>query len=737
MIDLQLAFVTGLALLGPLALYALGMNLIWRASGFLNLSLVQVGVTAAVLFDCLARGAFLLRPAQFLCGNCMGQTPGPTARTVVFVVAAVISIAVAVLLSWVSYVLVFRRFAKVPILMSMVVSVFLAQALAGTHSLLTKSLIPAADLQSKWAIPGLIPPWSGTVTIFGSIVTTWQMALLVLAVGCIAVTAWRLRVGKWGICLRACSQAPSRAAALGLNSSRVAGRAWILAGLFAGLAGVVGSFVKGNRVLALDLADKTASMSSALSLGPLLIVLAALVIGGFTSWWRTLAALAVLSILQQWAQYATGSTARFEAAYVVIVGAVLLVRRTKLTRAVRDDLSGLTASTPLRPIPMELARHDRVRSMTNVAITIGAVVAVGLPIAVTSGTLSLVIDALSFTLVALSLLLLTGWGGQVSLGQFGFVAIGMWATASSGLSLLPAILLSAITGAVVGVLIGYPALRLRGVSLAITTLAFAVSMPVLLFDPSMLGRFVKSSVDPGAPLGLDMRTQPALYALGLILVVGTCLALVGLRRSRFARALIALRANEGAAQAFGLNPVRIRLTAFALSGALAAVAGALLTGHAGQATPSMVGPAAGLIVFLFVLVGGLGTLWGPLLGSAFYAMVTLFFPGNPLIAYVGTGIGAILLLYAVPGGLAQAVGMVRDRILLRLAYHDHIPVPSLMGDGGIAAMLGKAPLDEKRMPVMRGQQGALLRYRPGQQWALDRLGGSSDQINERVGERND
>jgi branched-chain amino acid transport system permease protein len=282
------------------------------------------------------------------------------------------------------------------------------------------------------------------------------------------------------------------------------------------------------------------------------------------------------------------------------------------------------------------------------------------------------------------------------------------------------------------VLVGLPALKLRGLNLAISTIAFALSARALFIDDRFLGSLLPDTLTPPVVFGIDFADERVAYYFTLSLVVVFCIAVMGLRRTRTGRALIALRSNEATAQSFGISALRARLTAFTISGFMAAIAGALLAYHLGRVAPQAFSPDKSLVVFLYSVLGGLGGIAGPLLGMAFYALVTFFFASNALVQYVGAGAGAVLLMMVAPGGLAQVVYQLRDGMLRRLAFRLRIPVPSLMGDTGAALSADRVVLEEKRQEPRRPGDPLPLNYQPPGQWALERMG-DLDGPKERVG----
>ncbi len=203
-------------------------------------------------------------------------------------------------------------------------------------------------------------------------------------------------------------------------------------------------------------------------------------------------------------------------------------------------------------------------------------------------------------MIAISLVLLTGWAGEISLGQVAFVAIGSAAAGAANvhwqLDPLLSFLLAGAVGAVASIIIGLPALRIRGLFLAVTTLAFAVMTSSFLLnrDQSVLGinfDYLPDELDhvtrfpqwtPFGHIGIGdagLHTERSFYFMCVFCLLLVIVAVRGLQRSRTVRDLVAQRDNERNAQAFRLSPTKIRLLAFALSGFIASFAGGVLVLH--------------------------------------------------------------------------------------------------------------------------------------------------------------
>lgn len=713
----------------PLVLNAIGLVLVFRANRFLNLAQLQIGIFGATLFTGLVQGQLLLHTLHHVCSGCVAAFPDPTAQAINFWIAAVTGLAASALLSVLLYALVLRRFAKSPVLVPTIVTVFIAEALNGFQATMTKKLVHLNDVRSGRALETITSPIHATVTISGYPLSFPTMLLSALAVVALVAIVVYLRRSRTGVAIRAAADNPGRAATLGVNVASVTSRIWLIVGILSGLAAIVPAFIGG-----VGAATLSRGPSASIPIEQIVVLLTVLVFARFTNLWMAALSAVVLSTLSVAVQVAYSSQTPLDAAYVFIVGGLLLLQRDTSTRANREDFSGLDLTQELRPIPRELRRLPNVVNAVRWGAIVGAVLLLALPFTISIGQTSLLIDSITFAIVGLSVLVLTGWAGQVSLGQFGFASIGAWAAACSHAPFPIAVLIGGLTGAVAALIVGLPALKLRGVNLAISSMAFSVSAQALFIDNRYFGRLLPASLSLPNVLGVNFGDQRVLYYTTLVVVLLFIGVIIGLRRSRTGRVLIAIRANEATAQSFGINVLRARLTAFCVSGFMAAVAGALLAYHLGSVAPQTFIPEMSLVIFLYAVLGGLGGLAGPLMGLALYAMITFFFNGNPLVQSVGGGLGAVLLMLFAPGGVAQLVYGVRDAALRRLAMRLRIPVPSLMGDRGATMAADRVALDEPRHTARRAGEALPIDYQPPGQWALERLG-TVDGKQERVGVR--
>jgi ABC-type branched-subunit amino acid transport system ATPase component/ABC-type branched-subunit amino acid transport system permease subunit len=325
---------------------------------------------------------------------------------------------------------------------------------------------------------------------------------------------------------------------------------------------------------------------------------------------------------------------------------------------------------------------------------------------------------LIYAMIAISLVLLTGWAGEISLGQIAFVAIGSAAAGAANvhwhLDPLLSFLLAGVVGAVVSVVIGLPALRIRGLFLAVTTLAFAVMTSSFLLnrDQSVLGikfDYLPSELDqvvrfpqwtPFGHVGIGdsgLHTERSFYFMCVFCLLLVMVAVRGLQRSRTVRDLVAQRENERNAQAFRLSPTMIKLLAFALSGFIASFAGGVLVLHFQALGQDVFAPVESIRALTMVVVGGLGSVPGAILGAVFIKSTEWFNVIVPLrfrflFTFAGSGAGLIVVLWLLPGGLGSVLYRVRDMWLRRVARRHQIVVPSLIADSGddLGLLTGKA-----------------------------------------------
>jgi branched-chain amino acid transport system permease protein len=266
-----------------------------------------------------------------------------------------------------------------------------------------------------------------------------------------------------------------------------------------------------------------------------------------------------------------------------------------------------------------------------------------------------------YALVALSLVVLAGWTGQVSLGHAAFLGFGVYVgqkVLADGVPVLLAVVIVAAFGVVVSLALGVPSLRLRGVYLTIVTLAFGAACQHYFFQLRIVRGYHSATVPRPPVFGFSMQENRALYFLVLAVFAVALWIAYNLRRSDTGRALFAIRDSEEAAQAQGIRIAPYKIGAFALSAALATIAG-LFYGMLYGATP---GPEQfGILQSFFLLalpvVGGLESLAGAVIGGTFLAT------GQPLVNlfHIRLFLASAVALILVAGSRFDGdTGMVRE-----------------------------------------------------------------------------
>ena len=654
------------------ALQALALILVLRSNRIINFAQIQIGALSAVFFYELVLHSEFINLAQIACGPCF---PGVSADQafnqahpvayaaslaghgyadwlgVNFWLSLVLCLLVTPMVAYLISVLVIRRFDSAPRLIATVATLALAQVLAGLTAVVPSFFAERIDEQ-----PGalFLPITDLKVYLAPAFFHTGEIATIVAAtIAFLGLIAF-LRFSRAGVAVRAAAENPARAETLGINVAAVSGVAWLLAGLFGGLAALLALISNRSGV---------APTVTGLDVVTMVPILAAVVFARLTSLPVAAVAAIALGVIDQAMLWNFSSRVPFEALVVVLIGVSLLLQHVRSSRAEQEATANYLAAREARPVPRELRRLELVKSYFRWMTVALAVVVLGSPFVLAPGQVSLGSVIVMYAIVGLSLLVLTGWAGQVSLGQMAFAAVGGYVCAvlrvRLGLDPILCLVAGALVGAGVAMIVGIPALRLRGAHLAISTLAFALATSVILLNPTYLGRYLPENLDRPFYLGFDMNDERVFYYFSLIFLVPAIVAVIGLRRSRTARALIACRDNPDAAQSFGITVFRARLAAFAFSGFLAAFAGGLYAFQHGVG-PSAFAPEQSVNIFMMVVIGGLGSIAGPLLGALYSGIFLLF--ANPIVQLLGSGVGTLLVLLLAQGGLGSVAYRVRDAI---------------------------------------------------------------------------
>ena len=689
-----------------LALQAIAIVLVYRSNRIINFAQVQVGLVAATFFSVFATyRPHIVRWIPAICPPCF-RTTSRTTIWVNYYAVLFLALLLSAFLGWVIYQVVVRRFATAPRLVLTVATLFLAQLLTSIRLWFSRSNLIFTEEQLEQGIrqASLQPSFDWTLNIRPAVLHAPDILTIVLGLAVLAGLVIYFRTSSTGVAIRAAADNPSRVETLGVNVAGVTGRVWIIAGLLSGLAATLAAMSSG------------VGEPGALNVSTVVRILAAAVIARMFSLPIAVLAAVAFGILDQGVNWVYGSSLILDGGLLFVIGAVLLLQRYQTERADLDKASEWRAAREVRPVPKELRPLDAVKKLIRTGAILLAVIVLGFPWLMSPSQINVAASVLIYAIVLLSVLILTGWAGQITLGQFAFAAVGGYVAAVLHVPILLALFAGGLAGAVVALLIGLPALKMRGLHLAISTLAFALSATALLLNPRYLGKFLPARINTPSFLGLNLDDQRIFYYFALMILALAVIAVRGLRNSRTGRALIAARDNEPASQSFGINLVRGRLVAFAISGFLAAMAGALFAFHQHTIRAASFDPSVSVTIFLVAVIGGLGSVSGPLIGAVYYGFILIF--GSQIVSGLASGLVGLVLLYTFPGGLSQMVFEIRDSVLRWIARRNKIVVPSLLADLRVDS-LGR--VRAAIAPKTRRSGGKVFvpeRYRLEDQWSL-------------------
>jgi len=626
------------------ALVAMGMALVYRANRIINFAQGDLGTVPTVL----AVGIVSVSGLPWIVGVAAGLASA-------LVLGAVVELAIV------------RRFFRAPRLLLTVATIGLSQLLIVVGLLLPR--LWHRQLFAAETIPDPVP-WKlsvGSQLLGGSEILAVIVApLLLLGLGLF------LRSSDLGIAVRASAERADRAAVLGIPVRRLQTLVWAIAATLS----FVGVFLHASIF--------GVGGASALSPQVLVFALGALVLGRLDHLPAVTASAIALRILGQGVDvHNPSSPGRTYVVLALVVLAVLVFRRGSSQRKDVDGAATWSAADEVRPVPRELRGLLPVR-LARIGLPLVLVAAAAaLPLLLGPGDLVKARTVAAFALVALSVVVLTGWAGQVSLGQMSFAGVGgvvgAVATQSWHLDLSLALILAGLAGAAAAVVIGLPALRLPGLYLSVTTLAFALACSNFFLNRKEQTWIPRGNLDQRRLFRtIDLSGQTARYELVLVVVLLCFAAVLGIRRSRTGRVLIAVRDNEKAAASYGVPVVRAKLTAFALSGFLAAVGGCLLVQANGSYAEELFVAQESLGVFTSAVVGGLGSLSGAVFGAVYLSGGKFFLPEDWRL--LPSALGVLFVLMVLPGGLGNLFFRGRDALLRRLARRRGIVVASLLAD---------------------------------------------------------
>ncbi len=656
-------------------LTAIGLVLVYRTSRIINFAQAALGAMGAIL-------AYNLVAVYNLNYG------------LAFAAAVVFSAAFAAVVE-----LVLRRFFDAPRLVLTICTIGVASILS-TIGVITIAALPiwgdARDLATTFAGRPIVPARSFDFRI-GDLDLPFRLAhllaIIALVIALVAIAGF-LRFTRLGIAVRASAENTERAELLGINVRYLNTVVWVIAGALSGISltllGTIENFTVTTRGGA----------------NVLIAALAACVVARMRSIPIAVWATILISVVQAavvWTFREQGLLV--EAALFLVIALGLLVQRSTLARS--EEASSWEATKEIRPTPRELLEVGGLRRWRWAGLGVAGILLLGFPFMTTSDVVNRASLACVYAIVMVSLVVLTGWSGQVSLGQFGLLAVGALTagaiTSRAGLSFWLAVPIAAIVTAAVALVIGLPALRIRGLFLGVVTLAFANAVFLVLFSDRYFEWLQPENMRRPTLLLLDFEDERSMYYLCLVFLVLVLVVVTTLRRSRPGRLMIGLRENEQELQSFGISVTRTKLAAFALSGFLCGIAGALFAHHQRAVDQLAFTPDASINTFVFGVIGGIGSMTGALLGGG-YLIGWEFLPkSDPIFAFLfDRGVGLIAILYIAPGGLAGLLYAMRDSVLRIVAQRRQLVVPALFAD------IDPAVLEQQLIPLREPAETAGL-----------------------------
>ncbi len=602
-------------------LLGVGLVLIFRTNRFINFAHGELGAFGAALFA-------------------LAVVKWGVPYWVAFVAAMIASAGMGAVVETA----VVRRLRNVPRLMSVVATLGVGQFLA--------TFAGAVSIEARAGATYPDPVGVPTFDVGALFVTPAYSAMLILSPFVVLALAVFLKRSRYGLAILGSAANPEAARMAGIFASRMSSLAWALAGALSAFTAILVQPTQGT------------SGFSGQFFGPTLLLraLTCAVIARMISLPIAFIAGIGLGIIEQLVFWNYGDGTLMSIVLFVVILLALLTQRSLTGR--EEEKGSWAAVQALRPIPQAFKQMWIARNLGRVMalgfLALAAVVPLFLPHA---GATTLT-GMIAFTIVGLSVGVATGLGGQLTLGQFALAAIGALASilvAERTGNFLLSFLYAGVAGAVASLVIGLPALRIKGLLLTVTTLAFALLVPTWLLGQSwMLGT---SRVVPGVEVfGFAFTTGRSYYffALGVLVVVMWLVHNVW--KGGFGRLLRAIRDNEDTARAFTIPATATKTKAFLFAGLVAGVGGAVYAHGLTVLNPTTFPATVSIAVVTMTVVGGISLMAGPLLGVALVIGVpNLALADN--LALAGTQLGILLLILYLPGGLGSLVEPIRDRIL--------------------------------------------------------------------------
>jgi branched-chain amino acid transport system permease protein len=503
-------------------------------------------------------------------------------------------------------------------------------------SLVLDQVVQLVFAPNPRALPSPLPDWR--LQIGGGSVGTLDILIFAIGVGAAALLYTFLRFTKLGWAVRATAQDPEAAQQMGVDVNAVNMSVFAIASALGGLSGMLVGMYYNN-------------IDPGMSFDATLKGVVAQIIGGMGNVPGAIAGSLLLGLIESYGIALFGTSYRNLFAFVMLI-AILVFRPNGLFASARD--------LPPEPLTGSFVARGRPLRIPAPVLAGIAVVAALAPLLWSDYVVQTLTNALLYGLLALSLTLVAGTAGIVSLGHAGLLAVGAYASALLAIDLaLPVTLAVALAGvvtAVLGVLLIFPAFRMRGHYVSIATLAIGQIVALVILNWSSLtrGPLGISGIPPLSLAGVPLYDAPQVYWFVLAVVAALALLQARLLSSHLGRTWRALRDDDVAARSHGIDPNRYKALAFAFGGFGAGVGGAVTAHLYSYINHETFNAQISVLALTIAILGGLGNVLGALLGALLLVGLPELFRGLAEYRMLIYGVVLLLLIRVRPQGLLGA-----------------------------------------------------------------------------------
>ena len=610
-------FLTGMTY----ALLSVGLVLVYRSSKFINFAHIGVGLFGASILAKLA----------------LPESSG--GYDLPFWVAMVTAMIVGAFVSVGTEVVVVRPLRRSPRVLSMVATLgmgafFFFAALAVNGKGLQPLVFPKPNAFPTFKVDPLF-------------VDTFDSAQLILSPVLLILLGLFLTRTRFGIGIRGAASNRDAAAGAGASPSTMAILSW-------GLAGALAAYS-----VALLIPSKGAVNPASIGPDLLLRALAAAALVGFRSIGG--AVIAALGIGVTEAILASNSDANGWIEILILLALLVALLITKVSgRDAAEPWEGLSIGERL---PSAYRDIWSIRNLGAIVGSTGFVILGLVPFFVSNSTAVALNQVVALAVVGMSVGIITGLGGQLTLGQFAIGGIGaavaVIVTQNSGSFALGLVAAMASSG-LVSLAIGFPALRVRGLFLGVATLAFALFCTGWLFAQNWMFGSYRPTLAPD--LGLVEGKDRNYYWIALAALMVSVLLTRNLRRGAFGRKLVAVRDNTDAARALSIPATRVKLQAYLIGGMLAGLGAAIFVQSSASVSAETINVQLSIDAVIVTVVGGIGSLAGPVIGALYIFGIPALFEIENNEALAALSAAWLILLIYQPNGIAGLYSVVIRRV---------------------------------------------------------------------------